>query len=121
MDRAILGKSAQTTNPIYDTPKISLMDKELPVPTQDDGASQVSEEYFDALPRHDSATTESPAEDQGSHGLLDVAIPKHAMERYSVMFEGLLKPRLTLLERRNGTLKRLRPVDEGKVCRFHAV
>ncbi|KAG8631934.1 hypothetical protein KVT40_001074 [Elsinoe batatas] len=43
--------------------------------------------------------------------LLNVDIPKSEMERYSVMFEKLLKPTTSIAERR-GTLKRLRPLGE---------
>jgi len=49
-------------------------------------------------------------------GLLNVNIPCIEMERYSVMFEKQLqeqKPQQSLLERRNGTLKRLQPVSPG--------
>ncbi|PNS15906.1 hypothetical protein CAC42_8012 [Sphaceloma murrayae] len=42
---------------------------------------------------------------------LNVDIPKSEMERYSVMFEKLLKPQTSIAERR-GTLKRLRPLGE---------
>ncbi|KAF4553632.1 Hypothetical protein D9617_6g093630 [Elsinoe fawcettii] len=53
---------------------------------------------------------------QGTGGLqqssfLNVDIPKSDMERYSVMFEKLLKPTTSIAERR-GTLKRLRPLGE---------
>ncbi|TKX19134.1 hypothetical protein C1H76_8668 [Elsinoe australis] len=46
-----------------------------------------------------------------SSSFLNVYIPKSEMERYSVMFEKLLKPSQSLAERR-GTLKRLRPLGE---------
>ncbi|KAK8192748.1 hypothetical protein M8818_007920 [Zalaria obscura] len=61
---------------------------------------------------------------RGARGLprLEVDIPVGEMERYSVMFEGLLKPRMSLLERRKGagTLKKLNPLVESKnrVCSF---
>ena len=47
--------------------------------------------------------------------LLEIDIPNVAMERYSIMFGDVLKPRQSLLERRQGQLPQLRMVDSPKV------
>ncbi|KAK1067805.1 hypothetical protein LTR74_006081 [Friedmanniomyces endolithicus] len=48
---------------------------------------------------------------------LDLDIPGAEMERYSVMFEKLLEPRQSILERRQSKAKRQRSVLGGKVAR----
>ncbi|KAK1818989.1 hypothetical protein LTR12_006561 [Friedmanniomyces endolithicus] len=48
---------------------------------------------------------------------LDLDIPGAEMERYSVMFEKLLEPRQSILERRQSKAKRQRSVVGGKVAR----
>lgn len=87
----------------------------------DDRRSRVSEDMFRSNPpsRTDSplSLTEGVATPR-----LNVNIPNVEMERYSVMFEKLLKPtQQSLLERRNGTLKKLKSVkipEEPKKVRY---
>lgn len=79
-----------------------------------DSMSEESQDFFDAQSRSDGIASRSPPRSKKSGmPLLDVAIPKAEMERYSVMFDKLLTPpRQSLLERRQGTLKHLRPVGD---------
>lgn len=120
MDRTFLEQSIDSPTPTSETPRAPVMQKEPRNASKTTlSSSQSSDEWFDAVGRHDSASDEwpSPANFK-SQPLLNVAIPQHSMERYSVMFEGLLKPKPSLLERRNGTLKRLKPLGEDvtNVC-----
>jgi len=45
--------------------------------------------------------------------ILDITIPESQMERYSVMFEKVLPPQPTLLERRRVSIARLQPLGEN--------
>ena len=49
--------------------------------------------------------------------LLEIDIPNVAMERYSIMFSDVLKPRQSLLARRQGQLKQLKVGDALKVMK----
>ncbi|KAL1303364.1 hypothetical protein AAFC00_006761 [Neodothiora populina] len=59
-----------------------------------------SETYFDALSRRAASNPGTPMGMPPHTPRLEVSIPTVEMERYSVMFEKLLKPRQTILERR---------------------
>ncbi|KAK1053592.1 hypothetical protein LTR33_014353 [Friedmanniomyces endolithicus] len=72
-------------------------------------------------PRPDARTTAGIREVDGGAvprmPRLDLDIPGAEMERYSVMFEKLLEPRQSILERRQSKAKRQRSVVGGKVAR----
>jgi len=72
-------------------------------------------------PGLDARTTTGKGEGDGGAvpGMprLDLDIPGAEMERYSVMFEKLLEPRQSILERRQSKAKRQRSVLGGKVAR----
>jgi hypothetical protein len=74
-------------------------------------------------PRHGikrSSTTPLRPLESASPGLLDVDIPDTKMERYSVMFSGVLEPsnRSSLLERRQPNAEKVKPLNQltVKVC-----
>lgn len=57
------------------------------------------------------------AKPKNQMSLLEIDIPDVSMERYSIMFSDVLKPRQSLLERRQGQLSQLKMVDTLKVCK----
>ena len=52
--------------------------------------------------------------------LLEIDIPDVQMERYSIMFSDVLKPRQSLLARRQAQLPQLKVLDPTKVTQTHA-
>lgn len=84
-----------------------------------DDATRLSRTSADMFRSNPTSRSGSPVSSVDSMAIprLNVNIPNVEMERYSVMFEKLLKqPAPSLLERRNGTLKKLRAVkitEEG--------
>lgn len=76
--------------------------------------------YFDALSRTGTRTDNPDGLSPGAKGeeipptpRLELSIPNAEMERYSVMFEKLLKPRQSLLERRKTAVKGLQLPGEA--------
>lgn len=76
--------------------------------------------YFDALSRTGTRTDSPSGLSSGAKGeeipptpRLELSIPNAEMERYSVMFEKLLKPRQSLLERRKTAVKGLQLPGEA--------
>ncbi|KAK1778617.1 hypothetical protein QBC45DRAFT_160772 [Copromyces sp. CBS 386.78] len=68
------------------------------------------------------SVTPSSLADSSAPSLLDVEIPSIKMERYSVMFSGVLNPqqqrrnsKMTLLERRQATLEKLKSINDRVV------
>lgn len=82
--------------------------------------SESSQEFFDAVSTNGSncgsSFTSSPSQ-VPSMPRLDISIPDIGMERYSVMFEKLLKPQQSISERRQTFVRKLQlPDTAGKVC-----
>lgn len=69
----------------------------------------VSEQYFDAI----SNASGSPRSAVERGPRLEISIPTVELERYSVMFEKLLKPKQSLLERRKTAIQGLSLPGEG--------
>lgn len=86
-----------------------------PAPSRNATAtSELSQEYFDAVSQIDSSSVSSsnPSPNQApSMPRLDISIPDVGMERYSVMFEKLLKPQQSIMERRQTYIKKLQLVE----------
>ncbi|GAB7349892.1 hypothetical protein MBLNU459_g0584t1 [Dothideomycetes sp. NU459] len=78
--------------------------------------SESSEEFFDAVSRKGSdgglSLSQSPKQPP-SMPRLDISIPDVEMERYSVMFEKLLKPHQSIMERRHTHIKKLQLPEES--------
>ena len=53
----------------------------------------------------------TPAKSTPKPTLLEISIPDVAMERYSIMFSDVLKPRQSLLQRRQGQLSHLKMIE----------
>ena len=77
-----------------------------------------------AHPRYNierSATAPSGTLQSSASGFLDIAIPDVQMERYSIMFSGVLESgnRSSLLERRQPNAEKVKPLNQltPKVCR----
>lgn len=72
-------------------------------------SSAVSETYFDARsqPESQGGLTPNTPGQKPQTPRLEVSIPTVEMERYSVMFEKLLKPKQTILERRRTAIQGL--------------
>jgi hypothetical protein len=67
-----------------------------------------------AHPRHNITRSSTAPSQPSTPGLLDIAIPDIQMERYSVMFSGVLGPsnRSSLLERRQPNAEKVKPLNQ---------
>lgn len=70
-------------------------------------AESAMSQYFDAASHTSGPSMPATPLDAPRQPRLDISIPPVEMERYSVMFEKLLKPQPTLMERRQTMLKQL--------------
>lgn len=105
MDRAAFEKALAYSNAAHPSPPESLQPGQGATTTQSQAAP-----VRQALLRTESAPVLPQAGVPSP--LLNVEIPTAEMERYSVMFEKLQRQPQTILERRRGSLTKLRPVVE---------
>jgi hypothetical protein len=81
-------------------------------------AESAISQYFDASSHTSGSLPVTPLEESGQRRL-NVSIPAIEMERYSVMFEKLLKPQTSLMDRRQTMVRQLNLSEQpaGRVSR----
>ncbi|KAG9944373.1 hypothetical protein KCU85_g7977, partial [Aureobasidium melanogenum] len=111
---------AQVTKSIGDAPALpqlkaaNLLSLEPPArlsARSPSGESAVSQ-YFDAASQHSGSSLPVTPLEGPSQRRLNVNIPAVEMERYSVMFEKLLKPQSSIMDRRQTMVKQLNLSDQ---------
>lgn len=112
--RAQVTKSVEDTTALPQLKAANLMSLEPPprsTARSPSGESAVSQ-YFDAASQNSGPSLPvTPLEGPGQRRL-NVNIPAVEMERYSVMFEKLLKPQTSLMDRRQTMVKQLNLSDQ---------
>ena len=79
-------------------------------------AESAMSQYFDASSHTSGSMPVTPLQESGQRRL-DVSIPAVEMERYSVMFEKLLKPQTSLMDRRQTMVRQLNLSEQQSLGR----